>query len=160
VCVLSTQTGVVGTLQIFFSGNVAPPPLPSPPEYDVIRDDGQVLRYLIENGTVVTPSGISFRFTQTSSGFLLTDDQDDVETYSADGALQTITSRAGVSQTMSYDASGKLSAVTDSFGNSLALSRDSAGRLSSVTFNSTGTVQYAYDGSSRLHTVTNLDGTT
>jgi YD repeat-containing protein len=160
VCVLSTQAGVIGTLQIFLYGNIAVAPLPVLIGYDVTRDDGQILRYTIQGGGIAPPPGTSLRLVPTGSGFTLTDDEDNVETYNSSGVLQTITSRTGVVQTMSYEANGRLSTVTDSFGNALTLGRSAAGALSSVTFNGGSAVQYAYDSNSRLNLVTNLDGTT
>jgi len=86
------------------------------------------------NGTVINaPAGIGLRLQQTAGGFTLTDEADNIETYSANGALLTVTSRAGLVQTMGYDSSGRLSTVTDNFGHRLSLSYDSQGRLSSVT---------------------------
>jgi YD repeat-containing protein len=70
---------------------------------------------------------------QTSSGYRLTDANDNIEVYDGTGRLLSVTSRAGVVQTLSYDGSGRLSAVTDTFGHSLSLSYDSQGRLSSVS---------------------------
>ena len=58
---------------------------------------------------------------------------DNVETYDTTGKLLSITSRAGVVQTMSYDGSGRLSSVTDNFGHQLIFSYDASGKLSSVT---------------------------
>src|ERR1700733_231200 len=158
-CVISSATGVISTLPIYspyleISSTVI--------EYDVIRDDGQTLRYTTQNGngTIINPPGISLQLAQTANGFTLTDDQDNVEAYNTSGVLQSITSRAGVVQTISYDANGFFSGVTDSFGRSLSVTRNAAEQITSVTFNGGGTVQYAYDNLLRLNMVTNLDGTT
>ena len=161
VCTVATSSNTLSTLAIVAYPNAAPPA--TPVEYDVIRDDGQMLRYPVTtDGTVSNPPGVSMRLEVTGSGFTLTDDQDTVETYNAAGVLQSITSRAGVVQTLSYNSYGFWSGVTDSFGNSLSVTRvnSPAGNIVSIAVNSGGTVQYSYDSSQRLQTVTNLDGTT
>ncbi len=157
VCVIANGSTTISTLPIQVY------PTPTPPataiEYDVIRDDGQTLRYpIMSNGTVSNPPGVSIRLAITGSGFTVTDDLDTVETYNTAGVLQSITTRAGVVQTLSY-TSRVWSGVTDSFGNSLSVTRNASGTIASIAVNGGGTVQYAYDGSNRLSTVTNLGGT-
>jgi len=129
-------------------------------EYDLIRDDGQILRYTVQNGVISPPPGISIRLSVTGSGYTVADDEDNVEVYSSAGVLQSITSRAGVVQTISYDTSGLFSGVTDSFGNTLTVARNSQGAVGSINFSGGRSVSYTYDSSNRLSTVTNLDGTT
>jgi RHS repeat-associated protein len=158
VCVLSNGASTISTLPIQ-SYPAAPPPS-NPVEYDVIRDDGQTLRYTLQNGVVNNPPGISVRLSVTGSGFTVTDDQDNVEVYNTAGALQSISSRAGVVQTVSYGSNGLFSGVTDSFGNSLTAARNSQGSIASITLSGGGSAQYGYDATSRLTSVTNLDGTT
>ncbi|MGA2189819.1 MAG: DUF6531 domain-containing protein, partial [Steroidobacteraceae bacterium] len=161
VCVIANGSTTISTLPIQIQ-IYTPPPIPpaAPIEYDVIRDDGQTLRYpIMGNGTVSNPPGISIRLAITGSGFTVTDDQDNVETYNTAGVLQSITSRAGVVQTLSY-TSGLWSGVTDSFGNSLSVTRNTSGTVATISVNGGGTVQYWYDGSNRLSSLTNLDDTT
>lgn len=157
VCVLSTGTSTIGTLPI--QVYPAPTPPPTPVEYDVIRDDGQTLRYTLQNGVINNPPGVSIRLATTGSGFTLTDDQDNVEVYNTAGVLQSITSRAGVVQTLSYDNNGRLLTVVDSFGNSFTVARNAQNSIQSITLSGGGSVQYGYDTSLRLNSVTNLDGT-
>ena len=157
VCVVAIGSTTISTLPI--QVYLPPPPPPTPIEYDVVRDDGQTLRYpIMSNGTVSNPPGVSIRLAVTGSGFTVTDDRDNVETYNAAGVLQSITSRAGVVQTLSY-TSGVWSGVTDSFGNSLTVARNAHGSIGSITLAGGGLVQYGYDTSLRLSTVTNLDNT-
>jgi RHS repeat-associated protein len=158
VCVLSTASGTIGTLPIQSYALDQPPPMPV--EYDVLRDDGQTLRYTLQNGVVNNPPGVSIRLTVTGSGFTVTDDQDNVESYNAAGVLQSITSRSGIVQTISYDSGGLFYEVIDSFGNSLTVTRNAQGSIGSIAANGGGTVQYGYDGAFRLTSVTNLDLTT
>ncbi len=157
VCVLSTSTSTISTLPIQ-SYPAAPAPA-NPVEYDVIRDDGQTLRYTLQNGVLNNPPGISMRLSVTGSGFTVTDDQDNVEVYNSAGVLQSITSRAGVAQTISYDDNGLFQAAIDSFGNSLMVTRNAQRSIGSITLNGGGSVQNGYDATLRLTRVTNLDGT-
>jgi RHS repeat-associated protein len=146
------------TLPIQSDPGLLPPA--GPIEYDLIRDDGQTLRYTLQNGVLNNPPGVSIRLAATGSGFTVTDDEDNVEVYNSVGVLQSITSRAGVVQTLSYDTNGRLIGVTDSFGNSLTVTRDGFGRVGSITGGGGSSAQYSYDADWRLSTVTNLDGTT
>jgi YD repeat-containing protein len=123
VCILSNSSGtVIGTLpvdSVFIDDSYS-----TSTEYDVIRDDGQTLRYTVQNGVVTNPPGVSIRFALTGSGFTVTDDDDNVETYNSAGALMSITSRSGVVQTIAYDSNGLFLSATDSFGNSITVSRN------------------------------------
>lgn len=157
-CVIATSEGVVGTLPVYSASE--PSPASNPVEYDVVRDDGEILRYTTQNGVINNPPGISLRLAQTGNGFTLTDNNDTVETYNASGVLQSITYRDGIVQTLSYNSNGQLSGVADSFGHSLAIARNSSGQISSISVGGGGTVQYSYDSASRLSQVTNADSTT
>ncbi len=158
ICVISNSSGPIGTLPIYsaYSTVAASAAI----EYDVIRANGDIYRFTAQNGSVVSPPGVGLSFAVTSSGFTVTDDDDNIETYNSNGVLQSITSRAGVVQTMTYNSAGSLGGVADSFGNSLTINRNSSNQISSIAFGSAGTVQYSYDSSQRLSQVTNLDGTT
>jgi RHS repeat-associated protein len=158
VCVLSKDSTTIGTLPIQ-SYPISEPLTGGPLEYDVIRDDGQTLRYTLQNGVINNPPGISIRLAMTGSGFTVTDDDDNVEVYNSTGVLQSITSRAGVVQTISYDGSGFFHSAVDSFGGSVTVTRNAHSQIGSVAVNGGGTVQYGYDSVGRLSTVTNLDGT-
>ena len=155
VCVITNGSATLGTLPI----NVDATPLysSSPLEYDAVRADGQIVRFPVQNGTIVSPTGIPLTFTVTASGFTVTDDQDNVETYNSAGVLQSITSRAGVVQAVAYDTNGRLSGVTDSFGNLLAITRDGSEHIRSVAVNSATSIQYTYAAS--LASVEYQDGT-
>jgi YD repeat-containing protein len=157
-CVISTSGGTLGTLQVH-SQYIAPS-VSTAVEYDVVQDDGQTLRYTNQGGAITAPPGVSLQLTQTASGFTVTDDQDNVETYNANGVLQSIRSRAGMVQTMAYDSNGRLSTVTDSVGNVLTLGRAATGQVGSVSINSGTSVRFSYDAQLRLGTVTKLDATT
>jgi RHS repeat-associated protein len=156
VCVVSSGGTTIATLPVYVVGSS--PVSPTVLEYDVVREDGQTVRFPVQGGVVLTPIGVSLRFAVTGSGFTVTDENDTVETYNTAGALQSITSRAGVVQNIFYDAGGKFLEVFDSFGNSLTVSR-TFGEITTLTASGGGVVHYGFDSNSRLNTVTNLDST-
>jgi RHS repeat-associated protein len=160
VCSLSQGGNVVTTIQVRNAFQMAPTTAATAVSFDAIRDDGQDIKYTILGSTLVPATGSTFGLTQTSNGYQLIDNDDNVETYNANGQLLTVTSRAGVAETMSYDSSNRLSTVTDSFGHILTLAYNAQNQLTSVTDPNGGTVRYGYDSNARLSTVTNLDTTT
>jgi YD repeat-containing protein len=131
-CVLEKNGTVIGTVSVHSTGGSFTPS-PTPVAYDVIRDDGQLIRFMIDgNGAIINPPGVNIKLQKTGSGFTVNDGNDNVEQYDATGKLLTVTSRSGVVQTMSYDGSGRLSGVSDSFGHQLILNYDGKGRLTMV----------------------------
>ncbi len=114
----------------------------------------------MQNGVINNPPGISLRLASVSSGFTLTDDQDNVESYDSNGVLRSIAQRSGVVQTLTYDSNGRLASIVDSFGNSLIISRNATAQIGGVTLNGGASVHYGYDAETRLTTVTNADSTT
>jgi RHS repeat-associated protein len=158
VCVVSVNGTTVATLVIYslYLEQAASTPI----EYDVIREDGQTIRFTTQNAAINSQLGVSLRFAVTGSGYTVTDDNDNVESYNSAGILQSITARSGVAQTLTYDSNGLFAGVSDSFGNSLTVTRNAAGSIEQIATSGGGTVQYGYDGYYRLSTVTNLDGTT
>jgi YD repeat-containing protein len=128
-CKISVGGNVIDTLPIQQYSQ----PASSVTVFDVTRDDGQLVRFTLQNGVIVAPPSINLKLQQTSSGYTLTDANDSVETYDTNGKLLSIASRTGVVQAMSYDTTGRLSDVTDSFGHHLSLSYDSQNRLIGVT---------------------------
>jgi YD repeat-containing protein len=98
-----------------------------------LRDDGQLISFPVNGTSITAPPSINLKLQQTASGYMLADANDTIEVYDPNGKLLTVTSRAGVVQTMSYDTLGRLSGVTDSFGHRFTLSYDSQNRLITVT---------------------------
>jgi YD repeat-containing protein len=133
ICTITNNGTVIGALPIQSAYKELSPPTVTAVSLDAIRDDGRVTRFTIQDGVVTAPPSINLKLQQTSSGYTLTDASDTVETYDTNGRLLSITSRAGVVQTMSYDASEKLSTVADSFGHQLTLGYDTQNRLITVT---------------------------
>jgi len=72
----------------------------------------------------------SLTFTSPQSGQTFSSDKS-VESYNANGQLQAIKNRMGVTQTLIY-TNGLLASVTDSNGRSLILSYDSSSRLTTL----------------------------
>jgi RHS repeat-associated protein len=160
VCTISVGSRVVATLPIYSpSHTVVLIGGGALLGFDVRRDDGQLISFSINAGSIVAPASIALTLHQTGSGFTLTDDNDNVETYDAAGKLLSIANRAGTTQTLNYTGAGQLSSVVDTFGNSIALAYDTQGRIASVTNPAQHTVQYGFDSLGNLATITNADST-
>lgn len=133
-CDLTVGGARISQLQLLYTS----PPTPAPGStsviaFDATRDDGEVVSFPVSGSSISAPAGITLRLTKTVSGYTVTDSNDAVETYDTSGRLQTITTRAGVVQSMVYDTAGRLSTVTDSLGHGLTLGYDAQNRLTSVT---------------------------
>jgi YD repeat-containing protein len=133
-CTLRVGTTVIGRLPILY--NAPPTPAPGVPVligFDAIRDDGQVIGFMLDGSSISSPPGINLNLQQTSTGYVLINATDAVEAYDSSGKLMSVTSRSGIAQIINYDLSGRLSTVTNGFGGGLTLTYDSEGRLSTVT---------------------------
>lgn len=159
VCALTSGGVSIGTIPVYLASGSPPPPSSTAVEFDVTRDDGQVIRFPVLSGVITALPGVELRLQQIAGGFTVTDGVDSIETYDTSGRLLSIRSRSGVLQTLAYDGSSRLSTVTDSFGYALALAYDAQNRLVSVTDPASHAVQYGYDTSGRFSTVTNTDST-
>jgi RHS repeat-associated protein len=151
----------------------------------VYRPDGRFFDYSFNSGTqswrsdadtksilVQLPNSAGWRYTNT--------DRDEVEIYSDNGKLQSITTRSGVVQTLAYsdgtsganggyvlDSSGNptstvlpaglLIRVTDSFGQVLSFGYSALNHVVKVTDPAAGVYRYAYDGVGNLSSVTYPD---
>jgi YD repeat-containing protein len=89
---------------------------------------------------------------------------ENTERYNALGILQSITTRAGVVQTLTYNASSQLTTVTDSYGRSLTFTYYpsnaalGANNIATVTDHLGNVASYAYDANNNLVTVTYPSG--
>jgi YD repeat-containing protein len=91
--------------------------------------------------------------------FILTEPDGSVESFSADGALESVKDFLGNGATLSYDGSGRLTRVAHTDGDSLELTYDGAGRLHSLRDHAGGLTLYAYDGAGEhLESVTAPSG--
>jgi YD repeat-containing protein len=144
----------------------------STPLVQALRDDGTHWRFP-SSAIEVTATGFSHaKLLRTPTGYRLTTPDDTVEQYNATGRLLSITTRAGVVQTLNYEAnppSGqepKLLSVVDSYGRSLTFTyhpdtaTTGAGNIATVTDHLSNTVSYAYDANNNLATVTYPGGST
>ncbi len=137
----------------------------SPILASVIRQDGRTLYFRpIANSAVwQSDSDITDVLVSTTSpspGYQLTLAADDsVEKYNSSGQLLSITSRTGVTQTMTYSG-GHLIQVTDSFGNQLQFSYNSAGNVVRMVDPNNQTYVYGYGANGTLVSVTYPDTTT
>jgi len=94
------------------------------------------------------------------TGWTLTREDDQVETYGLDGKLVSIATRAGRVTRLSYGGDGRLATVVDPFGRTLAFSYTPAGQVDHVTAPDGGIYSYAYDPSNNLISATYPDGST
>ena len=90
----------------------------------------------------------------------LTAEDHSIETYNANGVLQSITSRTGIAQTLAYDANGLLKTVTHSSGRRLTLGYDSYNRVATLQDPQGSQYSYAYaNAAGNLISVTYPDQT-
>ncbi|HEV7608942.1 MAG TPA: RHS repeat-associated core domain-containing protein [Steroidobacteraceae bacterium] len=128
----------------------------------VVRRPFGAIQYFDGGGAdIINRDGAADRLQSISGiGWNLTLANKDVESFDLSGRLTSITTRAGVVQTLVYDTGGRLATVTDTFGSQLAFGYDTSNRLASVTLPGTQTIYYAYDSLGRPTTVTYPDSTT
>jgi YD repeat-containing protein len=81
-----------------------------------------------------------------------------VETYDANGKLQSVRERNGRTTTLAYNAVNQLTAVTGPNGRSVVFTYDGAGRVISVTAPDTTVTRYGYNSAGMLTSVTRPDG--
>ncbi len=102
------------------------------------------------------------------TGWELTDSNDVVETYDAQGKLISITNRQGQTQTLNYDLTAAqggddntdtLDSVTGPFGRTLTFSYNANGLLAAITDPEGNSYSYAYDTNNNLETLTYPDET-
>lgn len=72
--------------------------------------------------------------------------------------MQSITDRAGLTQTLAYDPNGHLISVTDATGRQLTFTYDTSSRIATMTDPAGGLYTYTYDASNNLSAVTYPDG--
>lgn len=134
------------------------------------RPDGKTYAFTFSGNQGVPDADVTDRLVRLTdgagalTGWRYTTSRDEVELYDAPGKLQSITNRAGFTQTLFYsDANtpvtvapdaGLLIRVVDDKGRKLEFSYDSYGRIVSLTDAGGGVVSYAYDSIGRLTTRT------
>lgn len=157
-CLIEKNGIPLGSIPVY-SNNGLPFYPEAPKHFDVVRDDGQSIRFWRKNGLLQTNPGVLLRLQETPAGFQIRDEKDNIEMYNAAGRLLSVTSRSGVTKNMGYDSNGNLLSVVDSFGSTLTFGRDQSGRVSSVTQGGL-TTRYSYASGDLLSKVTFPDSTT
>ena len=96
-----------------------------------------------------------------SSGGSTSQQSDDEELYDTNGRLLAVTSRAGVTQTLTYGGNSRVASVVDDFGHELTFQWDTASppQLASVTLPGSGSGQtvFTYGANNNLTQVTYPD---
>lgn len=87
---------------------------------------------------------IDLRLAPSGTNWLLTDENDNVETYDSTGKLTGIAYRGGYSLTFTYDTSGNNTVITDAFGRTLTFTYLANGLVDTVTDPTTGVTHYSY----------------
>ncbi len=128
------------------------------------RAEGQRLFYILVNGVWITDSDIPWRLSQqknaggSTSGWQLTTENDQIETFDASGKLISISNRPGQTQSLTY-TDGLLTKVTDQFGRYLSFSYNLLSQMVSLRDPAGYIFQYSYDDKGRLKTVAYPDDT-
>lgn len=95
------------------------------------------------------------------TGYRLTDEDEGVELYDAQGRLTSITTGGALTQVLSYDAvTGLLKEITDPGGRKLTFAFDAQKRISKVIDPAGGEYVYAYDAAANLVSMKAPDGAT
>ncbi len=144
--------------QIFFIG------VRYPTAY-AYRPDGKTLHFKLTGGQFVAEPDVADQLVRLVDGSgnitgwkYTVAANDEVETYNADGTLASLTSRAGLVQTLSRDANGRLSAVTDAFGHTLTFGYNSTNQLFTMTDPAGRVYTYAYNSVGNVSSVTDPGG--
>lgn len=130
------------------------------------RENGEPVTFKWASGSWRSAGFTGLALAQNGSGWTLTDLRTEtVESYSAQGVLQSDRTKTGFVRTLAYDASGLLTTITQhAIGTdakqdiTLRLDYDDKRRLSRLNDPMGGMTQYGYDANSNLVSVTWLDG--
>jgi RHS repeat-associated protein len=123
----------------------------------VTRPNGQVESFTKTGSTWVSDPDVTDVLMQVAGGWQLLSSDDSVEAFSSNGALSTITTRAGLVTKMTYNTSNQLAQVTGPFGHILSFAYNGNGLISRMTTPDGGVYAYAYDANSNLISVTYPD---
>lgn len=92
-----------------------------------------------------------------TAGFKYVRDNGDVEYFTGNGQLSSITSAVGLTHTYNYNLAGQLASISDTFGHQLTFSYDDNGNINTVETPS-GLYTYSYDANKNLASVQFPDG--
>jgi YD repeat-containing protein len=132
-------------------------------EVELIRADGKGLPFRKEGGSWISDPDVVGTLTASEdgsgniTGWSYTSSKDQVESYDAQGRLQSITARNGLSHSYAY-ATDSIT-VTHSGGALLIYQLDVEGRVTGFTDPDYNSYQYGYDGEGRLTGITLPDDT-
>ena len=129
----------------------------------VLRPDGASYHFSCKPGTCVSYGQSKIALVMNSSGYVLTAENGDVESYDASGNLQQIVGRDGYTRTLTYNTSSdsdvaSVNTVTDSQGRVLSFTYDYNGQLSQLTLPDGTWVKYGYEPLGSLASVGYADG--
>jgi YD repeat-containing protein len=147
-----------------FDAKLSPVTNVSPSRLLVYRNDGRIETYVF-NGQAYLPEATWTdtklkinRLTDSNGntvGWQLMDGVTlNVETYTAQGQLASITDKNGKTAALTYGGDGRLATVTDQFGRTLTFAYDANGRTNGLTQPNGQQIQFGYDGNNNLTTVT------
>ena len=132
-------------------------------EVHVMQASGRILTFRKDAaGNWNTDPDVLDRLTPVTSndvptGWTLLTPDGATERYTLDGQLQSITTRAGLTTTLSYNSS-TLASVKGPFGHTLAFTTDSSQRVTGVTLPDGTRFAFGYDSANNLTGITNPDG--
>ena len=139
-------------------------PHPTQPGASISRPDGKVYFYTLSASVWATDADTLGKLTWTTdasgnpTGWQYTNSDDEIETYSANGRLLSLTHRTALTQTLAYDGSGRLASVTDTFGRQLSFTFDASNRIQTLTDPLGGQYNFAYNPDGDLASMTYPDG--
>ena len=136
-----------------------PPPVEHPPVGALAyRENGKVINFPPAGGNDL--NGFNLALTSVNGQWQLTDDENNVELYNANGYLQSITYRNGVVVTLVYGANNQIATVTDSFGKQLTYTYNAKGQVTQITDPDGNPYLYTDDQAGNLVQVTYPDNST
>jgi len=122
-------------------------------------DGSQVTAVPAGGGAYVVPAWADSSLTQNPNGtWTFVRQQTQTFTFTASGALQSVSDPNGYTTTLSYNGSGQLTTVTDPVGRSLSYTYGANGLVASVTDPAGRTTHYSYSAAGDLTSVTNPAG--
>ncbi|CAJ0744843.1 hypothetical protein R16034_04870 [Ralstonia edaphis] len=134
------------------------------PQLMTLRDDGSASTFT-QNGTTWSASGTrdTVRSVTDASGKIIgwqytVANAGTVESYDANGKLQSVRERSGRTTTLAYNATSQLTTVAGPSGRSHAFAYDAWGRIASVTAPDGAVTKYGYNATGMLSSITRSDG--
>jgi len=128
----------------------------------VLRPDGASYHFSCKPGACVAYGQSKIALVMNSSGYALTAENGDVESYDSNGNLQQIADRDGYTRTLTYNISSSsdiatVNTVTDSQGRVLSFAYN-YGQLSQIALPDGTLVKYGYEPLGSLTSVVYADG--